>query len=605
MRYLFSLLLFLSVAQFALAQDLLIKNAQIVDPIERRITRGSVVVHNGVIQDVLAEAPAAFSGDVLDAEGKWLIPGLNDMHVHSFGNPAPGNQLDLMGTERAAVVMLYVGVTGFLDLFSPEDAIFSLRDRQRKEGILCADIYAAGPIITCTGGHGTEYGIPTRVVDSPADARREIDDLATKHPDVIKIVYDHAGRLPTMDRATMEAAVMAAREHNIKTVIHIGSWNDAREAVEGGATCITHIYGKEDIPDDLVALMHERKVYEIPTMAVETDLFNMVRDPSLLDRPLLAEATTPAVINAYRDTSKLDPRFKGFLTMTENNATSVPRAVKKLHDGGVVLMTGTDVGNPGTFQGYSLHRELELMVAAGLSTWDALAAATTTPGEFLGQKFGVRVGDVANLLLLDASPIEDISNTQKISAVVYHGRLVNRKELLHPTSKEWTSRLIDDFSGNTLASSSGPVWSINCDTAWGGTSTIAIKHLKGTLNVSGTCASGGGRPGLAGISLMFDDKGNAFNLTRFKGVRLRIKSKSSPLQLKLLTSAVTNYDYHAIAIPGNNELQTLDLPFTQFEQTWSAPVRWTGKDVRGVALWVSSLSGTASYDFTVDSIELY
>jgi imidazolonepropionase-like amidohydrolase len=97
--------------------------------------------------------------------------------------------------------------------------------------------------------------------------------------------------------------------------------------------------------------------------------------------------------------------------------------------GGVTTLAGTDVGNIGTFQGYSLHRELELMVAHGATPWQALAAATTLAGRFLEEEAGVRPGALANLVVLDASPVADIQNTAKIATVIYRGQVVDRTTL--------------------------------------------------------------------------------------------------------------------------------------------------------------------------------
>ena len=91
------------------------------------------------------------------------------------------------------------------------------------------------------------------------------------------------------------------------------------------------------------------------------------------------------------------------------------------------MLTGTDAGNPGVIQGYSVHRELIRLVEAGLSPWEALPASTTGAGEFLGRPYGVRPGVVANLVVLDASPLDDIANTQRISLVVMRGQIAYRR----------------------------------------------------------------------------------------------------------------------------------------------------------------------------------
>ena len=600
-----ALILSLGIISTASAQDLLLKNGRIVDPATRTIISGAIVIRGGTIASILPEAPATFDGRTVDLSGKWVIPGLNDMHVHSFGNIGPGNQMQLLGTADVARVMLYSGVTGFLDLFMAEDQILDTRDRQRRDGLLGADIYCAGPIITCPGGHGTEYGIPTRTVKNAAEAEREIDALARKHPDVVKIVYDHAfTMMPSMDRPTMEAAIRTASKHGLKTVIHIGTWTDAREAIEAGASCITHIYLDQEIPDDLVTLMRERGIYEIPTMTVENDFVNLMRDRSLLQSPLLTAVASPELIASYGDTARLDSRMKHWYGIQAKGETNLYRSLKKMIDGGVKVLAGTDAGNPGTFQGYSLHRELRLLVKGGMSSWDALGAATTRAGEFLGRNFGIAPGAVANLVVLDASPIDDIANTEKIAMVIYHGAVVDRGEILRPKSVAWTRPGLDDFSAAGLASTIGEEWSLDIDTAWGGASTLRTEKQGGMLRVLGTMKAGKGMPGLAGISLQLDSLGTFYDVRGYEGIRLRIKVVKGTLTLKLLTAGVKNYDFHAVAIAKKPGMQTLELPFATFRQLWSAQIPWSGMDMRGVALWVSGF-GAEEYDFTIDSIELY
>ena len=118
-----------------------------------------------------------------------------------------------------------------------------------------------------------------------------------------------------------------------------------------------------------------------------------------------------------------------FLRWQRSNSQAIQVAVKTLADAGVTMLAGTDAGNMGVFQGFSLHRELALLVDAGLSEWDALRAATTNASGFLGERWGVAPGDEATLLILDASPIDDIRNTQRIHAVIQRGTVVERDEL--------------------------------------------------------------------------------------------------------------------------------------------------------------------------------
>lgn len=416
-----------------LAQVTAFTNANVVDPKARQISARTIVVRDGRIAEIREGVPAGFNGTVVDLAGRWVMPGLVDTHTHSFGNAGPANAMQFLGPDAAARAALQVGVVAFLDLFSPEDYILGMRDSQRAgtlAGGPAAQIFAAGPCFTATKGHCSEYGVPTRIVNSPADAAREIDALAPKKPDVIKIVYDNrtygTRHLPTVDRATLEAVVANAKRHGLKTIVHVGSWSDVRDAVNAGAAAVTHTPGPEPLPDDLPALMVQRGAVHIPTLAVQSDFLRILNDRTMLQDSLLVAVTSDSLRAAYARVSDTATALRGWLAFQRSNTTSNATAVRRLHEAGVTMLTGTDAGNLGVFQGWSVHRELQLLVDAGLSAWDALRAGTTNAAAFLGQPWGVQVGNEATFLVLDASPVQDIRNTRRIHAVVQRGVLVTR-----------------------------------------------------------------------------------------------------------------------------------------------------------------------------------
>lgn len=413
----------------AQAQDLFLTNTRIVDPAAEEVREGNLLIVGGAIVGEVAAPPADFTGTTLDLTGKWVIPGLNDLHTHSYGNMAPGNAFDAPGSAIVAKRMLYAGVTGFLDLFGAEEGLYALRERQRSGAVGGAELFASLSCLTATDGHCTEYGTKTRVMDTPKDARHQVADLSARRPDVVKIVYAPTGRMPSIDKATLAAAVSEATAHGIKTVIHINTWQDVRDAVKVGASAVTHVPGSEPIPEDLARLMAERGVYSIPTLAVETELADFLEDRSLLDSPLVRSLTSDAIIEAYR-TDEMVQRTAERRDRTRRQMATILASTKAMADAGVTILTGSDSGNWGTIQGYSLHRELVKLVAAGLTPWQALAASTTKAGEFLGRSWGVRPGDEANLVVLDASPIDDIRNTQRIAMVIQRGQVVDREQLL-------------------------------------------------------------------------------------------------------------------------------------------------------------------------------
>ncbi len=394
-------------------------NANVVDPAARTIRLVDLVIRDGRI---VADVDGQSADETLDLKGRWVMPGLADLHVHSWGNAAPDDKRDEdLGTEAVSRLVLQAGVTTLLDLGGPESEILPLRDKLRamSPGVH-ADLFAAGPVFV--QGRRARKGGP-RIVRNARDARVQVSQLAAKRPDVIKIIYDHSGGSSSMSRAVMRAIVEQAHKLGLKTVVHIGTWKDAREATLAGADVITHLYDDEPIPADLPALMKKQGTASMPTMAVQCDFANAVSGPRFWSPRLLTVVTTPALRAAYADRAAFDDHARFWLEwQTDYCIKNDFPSLRALAKAGVTLLAGSDSGNIGTFQGYSIHRELQLMVEAGVSPWQALASATTEAGRFLGQHYGVQPGDVANLLVLKASPIPNIQNTLEIERVILRGR---------------------------------------------------------------------------------------------------------------------------------------------------------------------------------------
>lgn len=415
------------VGQTATAQDLYITDARVLDVGARTESTRNVLIRDGKVAGFPASKPSGFTGPVIDARGRWMMPALSDMHTHSVGNFIPPGGFQIMGPEGVARAALYAGVARFLDLFSPEEAIFAARASRATATTPGADIFAAGPCLTATKGHCSEYGVPTRIVDSPDDAKRQVNELAAKDPDVVKVVYDHRSYLgramPTIDRPTLDAVVATAKAHGLKTVVHVGTWDDVRHAILAGAAAVTHTPEGQP-PADIPALMVERGTVHIPTLAVQSDYARVADDPSLLDSPLLASMIGAKAISVYKQPPT--GQFAGWVKLQRTSRESNATTVRTLASAGVIMVTGTDGGNPAVFQGYSVHRELRLLVEAGLSPWDALVATTINAGRLLGRKWGMAIGDEGTLLILDGSPLADIRNTERIHTVILRGVKVDR-----------------------------------------------------------------------------------------------------------------------------------------------------------------------------------
>jgi imidazolonepropionase-like amidohydrolase len=406
--------------------QLLLSNAHIVDPASHEIRLGHLLIEGQFILGTLNKMPANFEGEIIDLQGKWVMPGLNELHTHSGGNRGLDGASESVGARVIAERLLSVGVTSLLDLFSDEKTIFDHRQKQRQDQrdgkTSGADIFASLSCLTAPKGHCTEYGILTRTMNSSAEASAVVKDLALRKPDVIKINYNQFGRLPNIDKATLTAAIRQAKSSGIKTVVHINSIEDMRDAIEAGASAVTHLPREKLIPVELAQLMAKNQVAAIPTLATRTDWIDFVVEPDVLSTPMALRLTTKEILDSYAERRKTISEDRKQSMLHKNDMYY--RSTKILADAGVMMLTGSDGGNSGTIQGYSVHRELIKMVRSGMSTWQALSASTTNAGIFLNRKFGVAAGDEANVVILSASPIEDIINTQKIEYVIHHGEVV-------------------------------------------------------------------------------------------------------------------------------------------------------------------------------------
>lgn len=410
------------------AASLLLANAHVIDPAMQQEHVDYVLIQDARVVDVMKTRPADFQGEEIDLTGRYLIPGLVDAHVHSEGNRAPiGEPNEEFGPDETARRMLYAGVTAYLDLGLDADTIFNARQKRQEGALPGADIYAAGPVFIGIGRRGNHGG--ALVAETVAEARSALDTLAIIRPDVIRLIVDWAGGQRMMSAEMMRALIEHARELGLKTVVHIGTWGNARLAAEVGPTAITHLDDNAEIPPSVAELMAAKRIFSIPTMAVQQDFLNILEDHRILDSALLRGVASESVIASYR---RLDHAPYGDCPTCQWQREGRKHYGVSLHrllSAGVRIVAGSETGNLGTFQGFSLHRELYVLNQWGLSRWDALAAGTTRAYELLGLNMGFEAGADATLVVLDASPLADIGNTQRIDRILFHGKWVDREAL--------------------------------------------------------------------------------------------------------------------------------------------------------------------------------
>jgi imidazolonepropionase-like amidohydrolase len=384
--------------------------ATILDPAAKAAVVGDLVIRGDVIEKVGPGAGAQCAGERVDATGRFVIPGLVNMHSHAFRNDSPtGKAIEDLGRVHFARLVLQAGVMALLDLGDRSATLFPTRDKLKDS----ADH-------AWFGAAGFVFVSPKRAITAES-ATREVQAFAARNPAVLKILYKGGN---------IEPVVAAAKAAGLKTVVHIEKWETAERAIRAGATALTHLEDEAIIPDALVALWKQHNTVSIPTLAVQCDLARIAKDPTLLDDPLLKRVTTAAHRAEYRAVDRYNRKGRHWVWwQSELCVKNDMVSLRKLQRAGVRILAGPDTDNLGTFQGWSMHRELELLVEGGLSAWQTLASGTTDAADFLGLKWGVAAGDPANFIVLDASPLKRMANTRRIRDVIYKGRRLGFKPI--------------------------------------------------------------------------------------------------------------------------------------------------------------------------------
>jgi imidazolonepropionase-like amidohydrolase len=270
----------------------------------------------------------------------------------------------------------------------------------------------------------------TYVIESAADAAKDIDELARKKPDYVKIwVDDSLGHGKRMPLEISKAVIDNARKHGLRVFAHVFYLEDAKQLSDAGVSALMHSVRDQPVDEALIQSMKAHHVWQAAaTLTREESVFVYARTPQFVDDPFFTRGVSEKTIAtlkdaAYRKRFASNPdtfKYEGFLEIAKKN-------LKRLADAGIPYAMGTDTGPPGRFPGFFEHWEMELMVDAGLTPSQAITASTKRGAEFLGAKdLGtLEKGKWADLVVLDRNPLEDIRNTRSIRDVYIAGRKGN------------------------------------------------------------------------------------------------------------------------------------------------------------------------------------
>ncbi len=582
------------------AQSFVIQNARVFDG-HKAVSGTDVQVEGNKIKAVGKHLPTAADTNVIDGTGATLLPGLIDAHTHTFTDDA----------RRDAITF---GVTTELDMFSNVKYVQHVKQLETAgENRNMADLRSAGTLATAPGGHGTEYGFAIPTLTTPAEAKGWVNARIKEGSDYIKIVYDdcreYGFERPTLTKETMKAVIDAAHEQGKLAVVHIGTQQQARDAIEAGADGLAHLFADSAPTTDFAESVAKHHVFVVPTLSVLEGISGRAGGVSL---------TTDSRLVPYLTTANIDNLKKAFPIAVPLNEKYAEQATRELKAAGVAILAGTDSPNPGTAHGASLHRELELLVRSGMTPTEALSSATAVAAAtfHLDDRGQIAADKRADLVLVKGDPTQDIKATREIVAVWKAGERVDREayRTTIANAKQQAQRaqtatasgtdehgLISDFEDNKPTAKFGAGWSYSTDSIAGGKSTGEMKSVadgannsKFSLKVSGNID--GGLP-FAWAGVMFSPGAQVFapaNLSAKKNLTFWAKGDGKDYRAMIFTASGGRIPAQQVFHSEKN-WKEYKLPLSSFNNT-------DGHDIAAILFVGGPAPG--AFEFQLDDVGL-
>jgi imidazolonepropionase-like amidohydrolase len=405
------------------------------------IVDSAFLVQNGTVSKVGRKgrviAPAG--AQRIDLAGKTVMPTLIDAHGH------PGFQRGLTyaadNFTRETIVddlnrALYFGVAAVQSQgIEKGDVTYQIRADQEAGTLGGARLHIAGRGIGAPNagpGAAAYQGIAYEIT-TEEEARNAVRELAARKVNLVKVwVDDRNGRAPRLAPNLFSAVIDEGHKHGLQVNAHVFYYTDASELVNAGIDALVHLVRDKEMDDALVSAIVKRHVYVMPNLAGEwntyAELPHWLQDGDPLMTLLKASAPEPVIARMKKT---FGPRGAAALDRARTQYAILERSLARLARANANIVLGPDTGLEDHLFGMSAHRELESMVRAGMTPMQVIVAATSRSAEYLKlTTMGtLATAKEADFLVLDANPLDDITNTQRISRVYVKGTEVDRAAL--------------------------------------------------------------------------------------------------------------------------------------------------------------------------------
>jgi imidazolonepropionase-like amidohydrolase len=591
--------------------------ATVIDGTGGEPSKQTVVIRDGRIDAAGPNVEPPAGARRIDAVGMTLAPGLFDLHTHLPYSSTSGAANDWPKNLKA---YLYCGVTSVVD-FGAYGEMFEPMRRLIGTGVVAAPRISLAVRITTPGGHGSEGGrgeFFSLEVSTAREARAAVRRALDYQPDVIKVFtdgwrYDAAPDMTSMNEETLTALVDEARKNGLEVLTHTVTLERAKIAARAGVDVIAHGIGNKDVDEELFKLMKAKSTTYAPTLAVYeprgrdilTPLLSAVLAPAARSRYL--PPRNPPMRPANGSVENGDqPRLRRW-TILQNNTAALRKA-------GIAFGAGTDAGVTGTHHGWATLRELQLLVAGGLTPIEAITAATGAAARAIkvdGERGTIAPGKFADLILIDGEPHKDIRDIEKIKRVFLGGREIDREKLareigepgLTPLPAVMARELIDDFESSNGRSSIDTLWVNSTDSGVDATRMLfgRVARKGGNHALSVTARMSEKDRALGRVDLPLSRGGvEPVDATAFRGVRFDARGDGD-YQLIVSTYGAPNFQAPFKASP---EWRTLRIDFSSLKQLQGQSIPWPGDKLRMLSFELARPAGSFTW-LEIDNLKFY
>lgn len=473
-------LLLLCASVKAQNEAVLLQNIHVVDVRTGEVNLTSVLIQDGKISRIAGKISPKTEVKRIDGTGKYLIPGLVDAHIHLFqsgGIYTRPDALDLRAhkpydeeiqwarANAGDILKRYLrcGITTVMDVGGPMsnyDIRTEFDDSQNYP-----NLYLTGPLISTYQPAALDVADPPIIkVATPEEARKKVQEQLPSKPDFIKIWYIASAETPAESTYDMVAATIdESHKHGLKVAVHATELNTAKLALKAGADFLVHSVEDEVADQEFIDLLKKKDVSYIPTLIVHENYIHTFLQSHAFTPEDFA-ISPPVPLGSHFDLKKIDnerlKRIQGsekivnLLRGNSHKADSVRDLnLSLLNDKSVNIVTGTDAGNIGTLHASSYYNEIATMREFGMSNLDILRASTINGAAILNQTDHIGVveeGKIADLVVLDANPLEDLNALKNIRYVIKSGKVHAVDSILRPTPETLAQQQLNGYNARDI-----------------------------------------------------------------------------------------------------------------------------------------------------------